>query len=403
MYGAWPELRKPLGELDGKRPFAVALIGEVVFAAVLCIPIVARATGIPWRLTLLIMGLCAVGTAVDNFWLGPRGRRSARWFRIQIVFDLVVMKVSTPLALVIASGDPKSPIWAGVTLVACIMGGYQDLAPSWAFLAVFLVAPFATVPFFRARGADPTWSLVGPAVNAALAGIGYHILAGYGASARALRDEQQRTIDELRRKTSQAERDRLARDLHDSVGSALSIAGLSSDLIERHANDPIALERVARSQREATSQGLQDLRGLLDAISPVRVDATALHGSLRDIADRMAQAAEIGVVIELESGAATLLDGASRLAVVRIFQEALTNAIKHGAAKTVRARLRVDGSTLHLDMADDGRGFVESQIEVGRGLPGMRGRAAELGGRCEIDSAPGGGTRVRLVLPMASS
>ena len=71
--------------------------------------------------------------------------------------------------------------------------------------------------------------------------------------------------------------------------------------------------------------------------------------------------------------------------------------------KSIQTRLRVDGAALHLEMTDDGRGFSMEQIAVGRGLPGMRARAAALGGRCEIDGAPGGGTRVRLVLPMGSS
>jgi signal transduction histidine kinase len=89
--------------------------------------------------------------------------------------------------------------------------------------------------------------------------------------------------------------------------------------------------------------------------------------------------------------------------VVRVFQEALQNAVKHGAAKSICARLRVDGGALQLEIVDDGSGFSMEQIVVGRGLPGMRARAAELGGRCEIDGTPGGGARVRLVLPMGSS
>jgi signal transduction histidine kinase len=90
-----------------------------------------------------------------------------------------------------------------------------------------------------------------------------------------------------------------------------------------------------------------------------------------------------------------------RLALVRVFQEALRNSLSHGQARRFTARLGLQGAgTLAVELADDGSGFDEAGVVAGRGLAGIRRRAQELGGSAQVRSAAGSGTRIQLTLSL---
>ena len=95
------------------------------------------------------------------------------------------------------------------------------------------------------------------------------------------------------------------------------------------------------------------------------------------------------------------LPAAVEVAAYRIAAEAITNAARHGAARTCSVRLSLNGA-LDLEVVDDGTGITDA-ARAGVGLSSMRERAAELGGSCEVGPAPGGGTRVRARLPVATA
>ena len=95
---------------------------------------------------------------------------------------------------------------------------------------------------------------------------------------------------------------------------------------------------------------------------------------------------------------APLDEGATEL--LRIVQEALTNARKHSGAENVRVELKAEGDDLVVEVEDDGQGFEPDTISAGVGLRSMRERAAVLGGKLEVESEPGRGTRVRLRTPL---
>jgi signal transduction histidine kinase len=216
----------------------------------------------------------------------------------------------------------------------------------------------------------------------------------------ALRERDEERL-RLRALEAETERRQLARDLHDSVGSALSLFGLCGDLIQRHRDAPLELDRIAVDLRDSARDGLGELRGVLDAMAPVVGDLEGVGSNLRRAATRLSAAS--GASVELTvAGEGTLgVDGAKRVALVRVFQEATSNALRHGRAQAVRASLRVDESVVILVVADDGVGFDPAVTHAGRGLPGMRSRARDLGGSLDVQSRSGDGASVTLRLPLA--
>jgi signal transduction histidine kinase len=112
-----------------------------------------------------------------------------------------------------------------------------------------------------------------------------------------------------------------------------------------------------------------------------------------------ARARDREITLEVEEGFPATPLGQSGTEVVRILQEAITNARRHAAAKRVSVRLKVVGSDLVAEVSDDGLGF-RSETTPGVGLSSMRERAAAIGGELEIQSEPRRGTRVRLRLPL---
>jgi signal transduction histidine kinase len=108
----------------------------------------------------------------------------------------------------------------------------------------------------------------------------------------------------------------------------------------------------------------------------------------------------IPVSCEADESARDLSRGAA-LALFRIVQEALGNAVKHGAAKQITVRLQRSGSDVTLEVSDDGHGFDRGQVPAagGLGLITMRERASQLDGTFDVDSAPGRGTTIRVVIP----
>ncbi|HEY2156336.1 MAG TPA: PAS domain S-box protein [Isosphaeraceae bacterium] len=199
------------------------------------------------------------------------------------------------------------------------------------------------------------------------------------------------------------ERRHLARELHDEIGQALTAIG-------------IGLQAVKKARPGAVASHLDECIGLVDrAIRQVRhlsldlrpsmLDDLGLVATLRWYVDRQAQ--RVGYRARFISDADEIrLDPAVATAVFRVAQEALTNVARHARARLVRVSVRRRGCGLRLVVRDDGVGFDSGATRrggsrfAGLGLLGMRERAALLGGRIDIRSQPGRGTRVRLTVPL---
>jgi PAS domain S-box-containing protein len=224
------------------------------------------------------------------------------------------------------------------------------------------------------------------------------------AEALARSEQQLRLLAAHVEKASEAERARLAREVHDVLGQELT--GLKMDVAW-------VSRRMAQTEaHDVVEERLQSMLGRLDSmIGTVRRIATELRpGALDDLGLREAIEeharefqARSGIAVNVAPFERDLpVDRARSTALFRIFQELLTNAARHAAATRVRVALRIEGDTLVLSVEDDGVGITEAQATSpsSLGLLGIRERALVFGGECRVDGAPGRGTSVQVRIPL---
>jgi signal transduction histidine kinase len=194
------------------------------------------------------------------------------------------------------------------------------------------------------------------------------------------------------------ERARLARELHDETGQALTSILLGLKPLERSAATDEARAEVA-AVRELVVSTLQDVRRLAVELRPSALDDFGLVPAVERLADTFREQAGIRVDLEAQLDEERLTTEVET-ALYRIVQEALTNVVKHARARHVSILLtRRDGGVAAI-IEDDGRGFDPGATrEDGLGLTGMRERVGLVGGRLRIESAPGAGTTLVAEVP----
>jgi signal transduction histidine kinase len=204
----------------------------------------------------------------------------------------------------------------------------------------------------------------------------------------------------------EAERRRIARELHDRVGQNLSALNINLDiLLGRLAEGE--LRRRLEDSLKLVDATLQSIENVMADLRPALLDEYGLAAAIewygREYAERTGIQVEVTAVqadVAAAQGAAGLPGDAS-VALFRIAQEALNNAAKHSAAKRITVELEERGGELVLSISDDGKGFDPANAPRGRwGMTTMRERAEAAGGRLTVDSVPGKGTTVRATLPL---
>ena len=198
------------------------------------------------------------------------------------------------------------------------------------------------------------------------------------------------------------ERNRIAREIHDSLGHALTAQTI---LLENALLFlPPEADRAKGYLMTATESAYQALREVSKSVSTLRTHSlqeAPLSQTIPALVKDMCQSAHIvpDYLVDLPE----VLPEEINLAVFRIVQEALTNIVKHGQAQLVQVRLGANSNRLHLQVLDNGKGFDPGKNTSGFGLRGMRERATALGGTCQIWSAPGAGCRISVILPLPQS
>ena len=199
--------------------------------------------------------------------------------------------------------------------------------------------------------------------------------------------ESERRDSALRALAAQeAERRRIARELHDEVGQALTAAMLRLDRAD------------VGEAKEGLREAVEEVRDLAGRLRPEALDDLGLRNALRGLVASVARDARLDVTPEID-GDLPSLTTEQELVVYRVAQEALTNALRHAEARALGFTLRADGDDVVLVVEDDGRGFDPRRARNGSGIRGMRERALLVRGRLDVDSAPGHGTVVRLRMP----
>jgi signal transduction histidine kinase len=195
------------------------------------------------------------------------------------------------------------------------------------------------------------------------------------------------------------ERRRMRRDLHDGLGAQLAALNLQVGAIQKTvAQNPETARAMLQELRAEIKSSITNIRRVVYDLRPPALDELGLLSTLRDQVTHFANC-DVHFKTELPDSLPTL-PAAVEVAVYRIAQEALTNVARHAQARNCMLRLTL-GNELKLEIEDDGAGLSPNR-QPGVGLRSMRERAEELGGRCEIDSAPGRGTRVTAYLPMSN-
>jgi signal transduction histidine kinase len=213
-------------------------------------------------------------------------------------------------------------------------------------------------------------------------------------SERVARDALRRVVA-----AQELERRRLARELHDETGQALTSILLGLRSLEE-VGDPEAVARAAGDLRELVVSTLQDVRRLAVELRPKALDDFGLVPALKRLAESFTEQTRIGVDVEARLPEERLAPEIET-AVYRIVQEALTNVVKHARARNVSILLSRKNGRVSVMIEDDGQGFDPARTRAdGLGLLGMRERAALLDGTLSIESSNGAGTTLVLDVPV---
>jgi two-component system sensor histidine kinase UhpB len=217
--------------------------------------------------------------------------------------------------------------------------------------------------------------------------------------------EAQATLRKVHRRllnVSEAERRHLAAELHDSVGQKLVAMALGIQQIIMGCEDPAGLEaeiQALQNMGQQCTETIQEIRTICYGLYPPMLELTGLAGSL----SQLGQSCEPAVSFQLQcddSLVETRFDPEQEIALFRMAQEAVSNALKHSEATTISISLGRQADVLTMSICDDGIGFdTTSQLGQGLGLRSMTERARAIGGTIEINSQPGR-TSVEVTLPV---
>jgi signal transduction histidine kinase len=209
------------------------------------------------------------------------------------------------------------------------------------------------------------------------------------------------TLEEL---TISRERNRMARELHDTLAHTLSGLSVQLETVRAYWEvEPATARRLLEQALASTRDGLQETRRALKALRARPLDDLGLRLAVRRLAESAAERANLHLAFRWPSVAPPLTTPVEQC-IYRVAQEAIANVVHHAGARTLRVRLAYDGAQVALTVADDGLGFDPRQAaRAGHyGLVGMRERAALVGGELAIESGPGEGTSVRLLIHLRS-
>lgn len=321
-------------------------------------------------------------------------------------------------------------LWAVVVLVAS--PEFSWLAFPFILIGVLVLPPLvahplaalmtAVVVVAQLRGAGPESLRAGMVLGPVLGAL---VAIGTGAAyLRVLRESEDRrrlveqlvaaqddlvaVHDELAATQREAgvatERTRIARDIHDTLAQGLSSIVLLS---RAAAADPASREPLL-AQIEATAvDNLEEARRVVAALTPSALEQAPLPAAIGRLLERLGAQSGIRTTLHVDGDARTI-PTTVEVALLRVAQSALANVRLHSGASRVVVTISYADTSVSLDVLDDGRGFDESRLAsaplggTGFGLRAMRSRLTELGGRLDVETAPGDGTAIAATVPLST-
>lgn len=373
-----------------------------------------------WLLaSLLLLDVASAARYVDRHGLDATGAA--------VLAGAVVLALAYATRTMLAAHRWWPTVWV-VTMVV-LWGALTAVAPSFAWcavpiaFAVLRVLPFgvavATVALMTtlltaawqriSPGFDPV-QVAGPISIAVITVLAYRALHLQSvARQRALEqlvEAQAELVEEQRRSGALSERTRLSREIHDSVGQGLSSINLLLQAAEQTWDTRPAAARDHVGTAAATARdSLEEVRQVVRDLAPSAGDTTGAGEELVDSLRRVAEQAALGTAVEVRvAGEPGPVTAPHVAALTRTARGALANVREHADAGRTVLTVTYHDDEVVLDVRDDGIGFDPASVRAdgtrGRGLAGIRERARALGGRADVESAPGEGTTVSVRFPL---
>jgi PAS domain S-box-containing protein len=215
------------------------------------------------------------------------------------------------------------------------------------------------------------------------------------------REQQARAEYTLQLIASQeAERERIAGELHDSIGQSLSIIKNHAQLLSLQKNLPIDTQAEIQTINSTTSGAIAEIRRISQDLHPYQVDHLGLTGALNALIESVARASNTSFKKKFDMADRDFSrEGATN--IYRIAQEGVNNILKHSQAKNAHIALERDVHEVRLIIEDDGQGFDSKENSSGMGLKNIAERTRILGGKLKLDSTPGKGVRIEITIPIS--
>ncbi len=366
-----------------------------VLAMALVATTVTLTSGIPaWRQIGAEAGLAAFVLAW--FVLGRRALRNPR--------PAVVL-----VGIVIITTSVATGFFPAMAILQCV--GYPLIWVAFSRTQSAIIANVLLALGVGAGYAVGTGSLLAPLMTAGLS-LAFSIALGLWITSIAVQSESRRALlAELQDAQAQlaaahrdagvmSERERLAREIHDTIAQDLTGLVLLTQRARRElaAGHSDAVDAQLALVEESARATLAETRSLVAGSAPVGLEAGGLGDALERLGERFSR--ETSVDVAVDAAASPALDRDSEVVLLRIAQEGLANVRKHAGAGSASIRIESGVDGVSLVVADDGGGFDVAAPSTGFGLAGMRERLALVGGTLEVSSSPAG-TRLTARLPIA--
>jgi signal transduction histidine kinase len=378
--------------MTGQRGWHVAVVATAVVLGALSI----TTADSPVQLSVALGALSVF--VIAWFWIGADADRSeAR----SIAMSVVLIAVGT-------AGTVAIPAFATFQTIAYPMLWTRARGLRQALSTNIALAVGIGIGLFLASGAD-TAALVQAVIIQAIS-LSFSIALGLWITQIADRsEERQRLLDELRATQDQlaavnrdagvaSERERLAREIHDTIAQDLTGLVLLAQRAQRElqSDDPGAAAETLGTLEDGARTTLAETRALVAATAPVSLAAGGLGEALARLGERFQR--ETGTPVEVTAAGLPPLDRDTEVVLLRCTQEGLANVRKHARAATASVTLTTQEGEAVLTIQDDGTG-IPVDAAPGFGLAGMRDRLALVGGTLEVESSPRG-TRLRVAVPL---
>ncbi|MEW6425108.1 MAG: sensor histidine kinase [Bacillota bacterium] len=288
-----------------------------------------------------------------------------------------------------------------------IISAQTDLPRKHGLAVSVLTFLVSMIKFAELLRINPGPANISLAIFSFFTGVLTIVILNYARYIREDKETIARLYDELKAYAGQvqelavtAERNRIAREIHDSLGHSLTALIMELEIYQRTlARDPAQAQKMLEEIKAGARKGLAAVRQAVEALRPRELEEGSLPEALGELVREFASGT--GVTIKLaKKNRIPPLPPLSGLALYRAAQEALTNAVRHGRAAQVDIILERTAAGVVLTVADNGQGAAE--IRPGYGLAGMAERVEAAGGRVEFISEKGKGFTVKVEIPFSS-